>query len=92
MFWPSSIAVFGPEAEKDETPQDVFCNPTTIYGVSKVSGELWCNYYFEKYGVDVRSLRYPGLIGYRSMPGGGTTDYAVDAFYKAIEGVDFECY
>lgn len=92
VFWPSSIAVFGPEAEKDGTPQDVFCDPTTIYGVSKVSGELWCNYYFEKYGVDVRSLRYPGLIGHRSMPGGGTTDYAVDAFYKAIERADFECY
>ena len=92
VFWPSSIAVFGPDAPKDKTPQDAFCDPTTIYGVSKVAGELWCNYYFDKYGVDVRSLRYPGLIGHRSMPGGGTTDYAVDAFYKALEGVDFECY
>ena len=92
VFWPSSIAVFGPEAPKNGTPQDTFCDPTTIYGVSKVAGELWCNYYFDKYEVDVRSLRYPGLIGHRSMPGGGTTDYAVEAFYKAIEGVEFECY
>jgi len=92
VFWPSSIAVFGPNAPKNRTPQDSFCDPTTIYGVSKVAGELWCNYYHEKYGVDVRSLRYPGLIGHRSMPGGGTTDYAVEAFYKAIEGVEFKCY
>ena len=92
VFWPSSIAVFGPDAPKNGTPQDAFCNPTTIYGVSKVSGELWCNYYHEKYGVDVRSLRYPGLIGHRSMPGGGTTDYAVEAFYKAIKGEEFVCY
>ena len=92
VFWPSSIAVFGPDAQKDGTPQDTFCDPTTIYGVSKVSGELWANYYNKKYGVDVRSIRYPGLIGHRSMPGGGTTDYAVDAFYKAIDGVEFECY
>jgi nucleoside-diphosphate-sugar epimerase len=92
VFWPSSIAVFGPDAKKDGTPQDTFCDPTTIYGVSKVSGELWANYYNKKYGVDIRSIRYPGLIGHRSMPGGGTTDYAVDAFYKAIDGVEFECY
>ena len=92
VFWPSSIAVFGPDAPKNGTPQDTFCDPTTIYGVSKVAGELWCNYYHEKYGVDVRSLRYPGLIGHRSMPGGGTTDYAVDAFYKAINDEKFECY
>lgn len=92
VFWPSSIAVFGPDAEKNSTPQDTFCDPTTIYGVSKVSGELWANYYNKKYGVDIRSIRYPGLIGHRSLPGGGTTDYAVDAFYKAIDGVEFECY
>lgn len=92
VFWPSSIAVFGPDAPKDGTPQDTFCDPTTIYGVSKVAGELWCNYYNDKYGVDVRSLRYPGLIGHRSMPGGGTTDYAVEAFYKAINSEEFECY
>ncbi len=92
VFWPSSIAVFGPDAPKNGTPQDTFCDPTTIYGVSKVAGEMWCNYYHDKYGVDVRSLRYPGLIGHHSMPGGGTTDYAVDAFYKAINGEEFECY
>ena len=92
VFWPSSIAVFGPEAPKDGTPQDTFCDPTTIYGVSKVAGELWGKYYHEKYGVDVRSLRYPGLIGHRSMPGGGTTDYAVDAFYKAVAGEEFDCF
>ena len=92
VFWPSSIAVFGPEAPKNLTPQDTFCDPTTIYGVSKVAGELWCKYYHEHYGVDVRSLRYPGLIGHRSQPGGGTTDYAVEAFYCAVEGRPFECY
>lgn len=92
VFWPSSIAVFGPNAPKNRTPQETFCDPTTIYGVSKVAGEMWCNYYHDKYGVDVRSLRYPGLIGHRSMPGGGTTDYAVEAFYKAINGEKFECY
>jgi nucleoside-diphosphate-sugar epimerase len=92
VFWPSSIAVFGPDAPKDKTAQNTFCDPTTIYGVSKVAGELWCKYYFEKFGVDVRSVRYPGLIGHRSMPGGGTTDYAVEAFYKAIEGAEFNCY
>jgi|TARA_B110000116_G_scaffold272170_1_gene295586 threonine 3-dehydrogenase len=92
VFWPSSIAVFGPEAPKNRTPHDSVCNPTTIYGVSKVAGELWCKYYHEHYGVDVRSLRYPGLIGHRSLPGGGTTDYAVEAFYCAVEGRPFECY
>jgi len=92
VFWPSSIAVFGPNAPKNATPQDTFCDPTTVYGVSKVAGELWCKYYFEHYGVDVRSLRYPGLIGHRSQPGGGTTDYAVEAFYRALEGKKFDCY
>lgn len=92
VFWPSSIAVFGPEAPKNKTAQDTFCDPTTIYGVSKVAGELWCKYYFEHYGVDVRSLRYPGLIGHRSQPGGGTTDYAVEAFYCAVDDRPFECY
>jgi nucleoside-diphosphate-sugar epimerase len=92
VFWPSSIAVFGPDAPKNGTAQDTFCDPTTIYGVSKVSGELWCKYYHEKFSVDVRSVRYPGLIGHRSMPGGGTTDYAVEAFYKAVDGVEFDCY
>ncbi|PCJ80709.1 MAG: NAD-dependent epimerase [Bacteroidetes bacterium] len=92
VFWPSSIAVFGPNAPKNATAQDTFCDPTTVYGVSKVAGELWCKYYFEHYGVDVRSLRYPGLIGHRSQPGGGTTDYAVEAFYRALEGKKFDCY
>ena len=92
VFWPSSIAVFGPNAHKQATAQDTCCDPTTVYGVSKVAGELWCKYYFEHYGVDVRSLRYPGLIGHRSLPGGGTTDYAVEAFHRALEGKEFECY
>ena len=92
VFWPSSIAVFGPDAPKDATPQDTGLRPTTVYGVSKVSGELWCQYYHQKYGVDVRSLRYPGLIGFRSQPGGGTTDYAVEAFHAAVEGRPLHCY
>ena len=92
VFWPSSIAVFGPNAPKIQTSQDTFCDPTTVYGVSKVAGELWGKYYFEHYGVDIRSLRYPGLIGHRSQPGGGTTDYAVEAFYCALEGKSFDCY
>ena len=92
MFWPSSIAVFGPNAPKVQTPQNTFCDPTTVYGVSKVAGELWVKYYFEQYGVDVRSIRYPGLIGHRSQPGGGTTDYAVEAFYCALQDKPFECY
>lgn len=92
IFWPSSIAVFGPDAPKDHTPQDAPLHPTTVYGVSKIAGELWCDYYHTKYGVDVRSLRYPGLIGYRSQPGGGTTDYAVDALIQAAQGRGLECY
>ena len=92
VFWPSSIAVFGPKAPKLQTSQDTFCDPITVYGVSKVAGELWCKYYFEHYGVDVRSIRYPGLIGHRSQPGGGTTDYAVEAFYCALEGKPLDCY
>ena len=74
VFWPSSIAVFGSDAPKDGTPQDAALVPTTVYGVSKTAGELWCKYYHDKFGVDVRSIRYPGLIGFRAMPGGGTTD------------------
>lgn len=92
VFWPSSIAVFGPDAQKNKTPQGSPCNPTTVYGISKVAGEQWCAYYHRKFGVDVRSLRYPGLIGYKAMPGGGTTDYAVDIYHKALAGERFSCF
>ncbi len=92
VFWPSSIAVFGPSSEKDNTPQNAFKDPNTIYGISKLSGEHWCEYYFNKYGVDIRSVRYPGLIGYKSLPGGGTTDYAVDIYHKALKGEKFTCF
>lgn len=92
IYWPSSIAVFGPGTPKINTPQFCEKNPNTVYGISKLAGEGWCNYYFEKYGVDVRSLRYPGLIGYKSLPGGGTTDYAVDIYHKAIAYQPFTCF
>ncbi len=92
VFWPSSIAVFGPDAQKVKTPQSAACNPTTVYGISKLAGEQWCAYYHNKFGVDVRSLRYPGLIGHKSLPGGGTTDYAVDIYHKAVHGEPFECF
>jgi nucleoside-diphosphate-sugar epimerase len=92
VFWPSSIAVFGPDAKKDGTPQNSPCNPTTVYGISKLAGEQWCAYFHRKFGVDVRSLRYPGLIGYKSLPGGGTTDYAVDIYHKAVQEEPFSCF
>ena len=92
IYWPSSIAVFGPSTPKVNTPQYCEKDPNTVYGISKLAGEGWCKYYFEKYGVDVRSLRYPGLIGYKSLPGGGTTDYAVDIYHKAIAKQPFTCF
>lgn len=85
IFWPSSIAVFGKGIPKNNVAQDVVLNPATVYGISKVAGEQWCSYYHEKYGVDVRSIRYPGLISWKTPAGGGTTDYAVEIFYEAIE-------
>jgi nucleoside-diphosphate-sugar epimerase len=92
IFWPSSIAVFGPTSPKTKCPQQTIIEPTTVYGISKYAGEFWCNYFHMKYGIDVRSLRYPGLISYKSAPGGGTTDYAVEIFHQAIEKKKYQCF
>jgi nucleoside-diphosphate-sugar epimerase len=92
VFWPSSIAAFGPTTPKQNVPQHTSLEPSTIYGVSKVTGELLCQYYFKRYGVDVRSLRYPGLNGYKAAPGDGTTEYAIHIFYGLIENNTYECF
>lgn len=92
IFWPSSIAVFGLNTPKENTPQHTVIEPVTVYGIGKLAGEMWNRYYFLKYGVDVRGVRYPGLIGWKSLPGGGTTDYAVDIFYSALRGVPFQSF
>lgn len=92
VFWPSSIAVFGPTTPQIKTPQYTITEPNTVYGISKLAGERWCEYYFEKFNIDVRSIRYPGLIGWKSQPGGGTTDYAVEIFHKAIKDKEYTCF
>lgn len=92
VYWPSSIAVFGPTSPKDLCPQHTIIEPITVYGISKYAGEFWCNYFHQRWGVDVRSIRYPGLISYKSSPGGGTTDYAVEIFYDALEDQRYKCF
>jgi len=92
LYWPSSIAVFGPTSPKKNCPQQTIIEPITVYGISKYAGEFWCNYYHQRFGVDVRSIRYPGLISYKSAPGGGTTDYAVEIYHDALEDKKYECF
>lgn len=92
VFWPSSIAVFGPSTPKFNTPQNTIMEPTTVYGISKQTGERWCHYYHKRYGVDVRSIRYPGLISYKTQPGGGTTDYAIEIFHDALKNKYYNCF
>jgi nucleoside-diphosphate-sugar epimerase len=92
VYWPSSIAVFGPTSPKKDCPQQTVIEPITVYGISKYAGEFWCNYYHQRWGLDVRSIRYPGLISYKSAPGGGTTDYAVEIFHEALEEKKYDCF
>ncbi len=92
VFFPSTIAVFGPNVPPDDTPDDAVLNPSTVYGMSKAAGENWCAYYHARWGVDVRSLRYPGVVGHQSLPGGGTTDYAVEIFHQVLATGSYECF
>lgn len=92
VFWPSSIAVFGPTTPKENTPQYTTMEPSTVYGITKQVGERWCEYYNEKYDVDVRSIRYPGIISWKTLPGGGTTDYAVEIYHEALKNKEYDCF